>query len=167
MNALVKSQCRAVERLQAETTSNIGRLAEALGTHSLQHAERTHDRRAIGQRQALLGGERHRLQAGAPQRRSAWENFTCVLRFTHANEGQAHVREWRQITAGAERTLVWNDRMHAAVEHLQQQVQRADANPRIPTRQGVGTDKHNGTRSRYVKRLPYSHRMTAENVALE
>src|SRR5262245_66387938 len=57
--------------------------------------------------------------------------------------------------------------MHTAVKHFQQQVQRVNANPRVPTRQGVGTDEHNGTRGRNVKRLPDPNRMTAENVTLE
>src|SRR5690349_11015227 len=97
MNALVKGQGRAVERLQAEATGNISRLAEALGTHGLQYAERTHDRRAIGQRQALLSGERHRLQASATQGLSTRYHFTPILRFPQGNEGKAHVGERRQV----------------------------------------------------------------------
>jgi hypothetical protein len=66
-----------------------------------------------------------------------------------------------------ERALLRDDRVHTAVEPLQQQAQGVYADARVPARQGVGADEHNGARGRRVKRLPDPHGMTAQDVPLQ
>jgi hypothetical protein len=57
--------------------------------------------------------------------------------------------------------------MDARVEHIHQQLQRGEANPRVSACEGVGADQHDRARRWDIERITNSHSMTDQNVALE
>ena len=134
---------------------------------TLQRAQRAHHRGAVGQRQPFLGGQRHRLQAGPPQRLRAGQPFAAVLRLAQPDQHQRHVGQRGQIAAGAQRAFLRDARMHAAVEHVQQQLQRLDADAGMAARQRVGADQHDRAHGGGVQRIARADRVADQDVALQ
>jgi len=97
----IKSPGRAVQSLQTQAASGISHQAEILGLERGQDADGSGEGRAIGQGQALLGFQGHRRQAGPCQGLLANQPLTFIHHLAQANEGQGHVGQRRQITAGA------------------------------------------------------------------
>jgi hypothetical protein len=53
-----------------------------------------------------------------PQCVGAFHSLAIEKRFALSNQGERQMRERREITARADGTLFWNNRMHAAIQHL-------------------------------------------------
>ena len=57
--------------------------------------------------------------------------------------------------------------MHAAVEHVQQQLQRRDADAGMAPRQRVGADQHHGAHGGGVQRIADADRVADDDVVLQ
>jgi len=167
VNALVEGQRRAVQRLQAQAAGDVGDLAQPLGVVSLQRADRAHHRRAVGQGQPLLGRQRDRLESGAGQRLATGQDRALVFGLALADQGQTHVCQRGEIAARAERSLLRDDRMHARVQHPDQQIERAGPDAGIATGERVGPHQHDRPHGGRIERIAHADRVALDDVALE
>ena len=102
VDARIERSRRAVKRLTAQRARHIRHLGHPLSACRDQHPDSGHERRAIGQSQALFGSEEQRLQAGPAQRLSAWQDLATVPRLALPYKHQPHVSQGSKVAAGPE-----------------------------------------------------------------
>ena len=108
---------RALQRLERESARAVGCPREPARPDERERALRSHELRAVDQRQALLGDQPHRLEPGAPQRVAAGQQLALVPRLALADERQRQVRERREIARGSDRPARRHPRQNAAFRH--------------------------------------------------
>jgi hypothetical protein len=140
VDARIESQRRAVQRLQAQAAGDVGDAAQGARPPRFERAQRRHHGRAVGERQSFFGGQRRRRQSFGRQRGGADQHCAIDLGLAHPDQHQRHVRQRRQVAAGAERAFLRDDGMHAAIEQFEQQLQRRKPHAGVPARQRVGAD---------------------------
>ena len=150
-----------------ERAGDVGRERDILRFHDGQRAQCGHQRRAVGQRQPFLGRQLHGGQAGGGQRLGAGHALPVEFRLAQADHRQGDVRQRRQVTRRAQRPLDRHDRVHAALQHPQQQGEDLQPDAGVTFGQGVGADQHHGPHDRRLERRADPHRVAHDDVALQ
>ena len=109
-----------------------------------ERPDRGHELGAVDQRQALLGGEHERLQAGAAQSLGAGHHLAVQLDHALADQRQGQVCERCQVAAGAQRAARRHHRVHARGEQRQQQLDGLAADAGRAGRERVRAQQHRG-----------------------
>ena len=110
--------------LERHRADHVGGGGEPFGAQHAQRRDAGHHLRAVDQREAFLRAERDRLEPGALERDGARQTLAAIERLALADQRERHVRERREIAAGADRALARHDRRDAALEHRDDQVER-------------------------------------------
>ena len=111
---------------------------------------------------SLIGSSPAAARASAPRVERPVEP-----RPTLADERQREVCERREIAARADRSARGDARQHAAVEALDQQLDRLDARARVTLRERIRTKQHRGAHDVGRIRLPDAARMAAQQPQLQ
>jgi hypothetical protein len=129
-----------------------------------QRIERQRGRhlRAVDEGQAFLGPELQRLQAGAFQRLRARQPHAVERGLAFADQGQAQVRQRREVARRAHRALRRNDRQHAAVVQRQQAVDDFLAHARKAAREAGRLEQQHQAHHAIGQRLADAHGMRAQ-----
>jgi hypothetical protein len=93
------------------------------------------------------------LQPDLSQSLGRWHDAALELDVALANHGEREMRERRQITGRPNRALLRDDRMHAAIQQRQQQVERFQPDAGMAACQRVGADEHDGAGGGNVERV--------------
>ncbi len=158
---------RALQRLERECASDIRRLRQPARPRQAERAERGHELRAVHERQALLGLQPDRLEAGRRQRFGARKQAPVEPGLALANQRQRKVREWRQVTARPDRPAARHARQDAAVEALDEQLDRLDPGARKPFRERIRAQHHRCPHDLRRVRLAHPARVAAQQADLE
>ncbi len=113
VQAPVEDAFAAEIRFQRDRADDICDGRQPFGAQDTKRRDRRHELRAVDEREAFLGAEHDRLQAGTLERNGARQSLVAVIRFSFADERQRHMRERRKIAAGADGALRGYDRRDA------------------------------------------------------
>ena len=93
------------------------RLRGTMGAEQAGQRQRGRDLRAVDQRQAFLGGQHDRLQAGCGESAARRHALAVEEGFALAHHHRRHMRERRKIAGSADRALFRDDRDDALFQH--------------------------------------------------
>jgi hypothetical protein len=91
----------------------------------------------------------------------------AVPGFSFADEHEREVGERSQVAAGADRSTGRDHRMHAAIQELDEQLERVQPDAREPLGQHVGSQRHGCADDRHRQRVADAGGMTAEQIGLQ
>jgi hypothetical protein len=120
MDALVEGGGRAEERFQGHGAGNVGKAREPRCAPQCERADCGQRLRPVQECEAFLALQAHWLDARAVERLTAWQPVAAIHRFALAYDAKGQVRQRREIAAGADRSLLGNQRVHAAIQHVSQ-----------------------------------------------
>jgi hypothetical protein len=132
VDARVEGAVAAARRVDRQRADDQRRLEHRLEGEEGVQRERGRDLRAVDQRQAFLGRQRERRDAGRAQRRVGRHALAVLPELALADQRQRQVGERRQVARGADRALRRDPRHEAGVEHRQQRVDHLLAHARAP-----------------------------------
>ena len=158
---------RAVQGFEAQRAGDVGHVGSVFGLEHRQAAKRGHQGGAVGQRQALFGLEGERRQAGGEQGLAARHDLPVDLGLAQADQDQRHMRQGRQVAAGAERALARDNRVDAAFKHAQQQLDDLGPAAGVAFGQRVGADQHHGAHHRRLQWPADADGVAHDDVALQ
>jgi hypothetical protein len=138
----MEARLGSLQRLERESTGQVGGPGEPPGSHQRQRRHRRHELRAVDQRQAFLRGESDRLEPGGSERVGPAVEGPVEPRMTLADERQRQMRERVR-----DRRLLRPSRERARaagrpVETLDQQLHRLDVGARVALRERVRPEQH-------------------------
>jgi hypothetical protein len=143
MDAVVERRVAALRRVDAERAGDDGAGEDVLGREQPLERQRRRDLGPVEQRQAFLGLELHRGEAGAPQCVRRRHPHALEEDLAMADQGGAEMRERRQVSRSADRSLRRDHRDDAAVDHVEQRLDHLgpDAGMSAPQARGL-EDRH-------------------------
>ena len=89
------------------------------------------------------------------------------MHFTFANQGQGHMRQLNQVSAGANTAMAGDKRINAPVHEFGEQSHHVRMNARFPLQERADTRYHGCLHGSIAKWLPGARRMAANNVVLQ
>src|SRR5687767_12308009 len=84
-----------------------------------------------------------------------------------ADEDEREMCERREVAARADRSARWHHWMHAAIEQLDEQLERLLADSGVPLRQHVGAQRHRCTYRGHRQRIADAGGVTSQQVHLK
>ena len=124
--------------------------------------------RAVDERQAFLGAERVRSDAGLSQRGCRIRPFATRyvhLPFTHHDTGD--MTERGEVSACPDTSLLRHDRNDARIDQADQHVEQRRANSARWTKQHVGPEQHAGAHDVRRQGISQAGAVTANEIDLE
>ena len=140
---------------------------QTLGHEQAVQRQRIRHLGAVNQRQALFRGQHHRRDAGGFQCVGGLHQFAVDAHFTHAQHGQRHVRQRRQVAGRADRTLGRDGRHDARVEQREQRIHDERTHAGIATRQAADLHQYDQAHHGVREQRAGADRMRQDQVALQ
>ena len=103
-----------------------------------ERPDRTHHLGPVEERQAFLGLERQRLEAGFAQRQHRRHERAADLHLAPADEGQRQVRERREVPGRPDAPLLGDDRMDAQAQEVEEAIDEQGPAAAVTQRERVG-----------------------------
>jgi hypothetical protein len=141
-DALVEGHDGALQRLERHRAGEVGDPAGGLGVEHGERADRGHVLGAVQERQALLGLERHRRQAGGGQRGRGGLADAAVLDLALADQAERQVGQRREIAGRADRAAARDQRVDPGGEHRAQLIGDDGAGAAAAGREHRGAQQH-------------------------
>src|SRR5439155_12034258 len=88
-------------------------------------------------------------------------------RFPFTNHSEGQVRERGEIATGADRSLLGNERVNAAIQHLAEQLNHLESHTAKPEREDICTQENHRAHFRNRERLANPATMAADKVELQ
>ena len=129
MNARVKCAGGAAQRVEGQAANDIGGIRQALCGFPFQAADGQHGLGAVDQAEAFLGMKLDRGHTRTYQSLPAAQDRASELGFAFPNQHQRHMREWRQIAAGADASFTRDEGRYAAIEELAETLRHQRPDP--------------------------------------
>src|SRR6185369_7629841 len=111
--------------------------------------------------------KRDRLQTRFFQSDHTSKSFAFELRLAFTDQYTRKMCQRRKVAASSETSLFRNDRVNAAIQKFQDEVECREPNSRISSRQGICTDQHDGPYSRRVEGIADTNCVANDNISLE
>src|SRR5581483_6990816 len=127
---------------QRHRARDVGRLRKAARADEAEGAERGHELRSVDERQALLRQQRRRREARTLERVPSRQPLAVEPRLTLADQREGEMGERGKVAARADRAPARDDRKHAAVEALEQQLDELGPRARAAFRERVRAQQH-------------------------
>ena len=118
LQALVKGDDRAAERLQRQGAGHVRQLDQPLGPGECEGPDRGQSARAVDQGESLLSLQRDRRETGASQRLTAGQALSPIAGLALADQDQGQVGERGQVAAGPDGAALGDDRVHLMIEEI-------------------------------------------------
>ena len=128
---------------------------------------RRHELRAVDQGEPFLREQPHRFEPDAAECLGAVDQLAVDDGLPFADERQREMRERREISRRADRAAGGHARQHAAVQALEQQLDRLDPRARVALRERVRAQQHRGANDRVRIRLTDAAGVRAQQAELE
>ncbi len=122
---------------------------------------------AVEQRQAFLGAQRQRLQAGLRQRLRGRQALAADEGFADADHHRGQMRQRRQIAGRADRALARHHRHHVVLQQRFQQRERSRTHAGGPLCQAGQLQRQHQPHHRHRHRLADPGRMRQHDIALQ
>ncbi len=167
VHARVERGIATLCRVQRERTGHHGRLHQALGHEQAVQRQRRRDLGAVDQRQALFRRQHHRRDAGRLERVIGFDQFPIDAHRPHAQHGQRHVRQRRQIARCAHRALGWNGRHDASVVQGDQGIDDQGTHAGEAARQAADFHQHDQAHHRVRQQFAGTDRVRQDQIALQ
>ena len=126
-----------------------------------------HDLRAVDERKALLGRKLNGRKPGQLHCPFSGHDRVLIFRFALAQHDQHDMRQRRKIAARAERALLRDHRMHAAVQHGKQRFERRQADAGIAACKRVAPQQHRPAHDLARQRRAHAAGMADDQIALK
>jgi hypothetical protein len=140
---------------------------EHLGVVQGETADRGHHLGAVDERDRLLRRELDGLQVSALQRLGAGEPLPLEHRLALADEDERGVRERREVTGGPDAPVHRDDRMDAAVEKVEEEVDGLGPHAGAPGGEGVRAQEEDRPGDVCRQRVADARGVAAQEVVLE
>ena len=155
LDPLVVGPVGAEQRLDRQRAGQVGRLDQHAAVVDREGQQRLHRLGPVDQRQALLGGQRQRLEPVGGQHlggREAAGRAAGDAQQALADQRLSQMRELGQVTGGAHRALARDHRQQVQGQQLEQPRGQLGPHPRVAGRQRPGPQQENGAHSLVVQR---------------
>ena len=123
MNPRVESGIRSEERIERQSTDDVGATHEPLSLDHRVRQKRRDDLRSVDERQAVFRVQANLLEPGARERFFAGKPLAAIKRFALADQDERDMGERSEVPARAHRPFLWHDRVHPFVEHRHESVE--------------------------------------------
>ena len=151
---LVKVVRVAVERDARHRGDARGELRQVRRAFEREAGQRRHHRRPVHDRQALLGAQANRLQAGLGERGGGRHPAARIHDVALTAHHRGHIRQRRQIATGAHRALGGNQRQDVVLEQRGELFEQPDADARVAAAQRREPRREHRARLRLVEECP-------------
>ena len=170
-----RARCIAGRKLVLEPCSDSSERAHArsavaakpLRAHDAEGRHRRHELRAVDEGQALLARQANRLEAYRPERGGSVQELTVHDGLPLPHERERQMSERRKVAARPDRSARRHPREHAAVQALEQELDRRDVRARETLRKRIRTEQHRRTHDVVGIRLTHAARVAAQQAELE
>jgi len=161
---------RTFRRLDGHGTGDVGDFPQLSGANQRVGKDGRADLRAVDERQPLARLEPIRFQLGPAERLLAVYQSKPALgcaglgqiRCPFADHEQAHVRQRREVAAGADAALLRDGRHDAAIEHLDEMLDQPDGDTGMSLHQRL-----DAKRQRQAGDADVQHRAPADGMAAQ
>ena len=157
----------AQQRLGAHRRSDGGGRQERLCLEQRQDPDRRHLLGTIEQSQAFLGQQPHWFEAAPAECLCAVEHFPVQLGPAAADERQAQVRQWRQVTRSANRALLGHLGVDAQAQEIEQPLDDLGPAAALAAGERVGAQQQHRPHRRAVMGGAHARRVADEQVLLQ
>ena len=140
---------------------------EAAGSDEAERAHRRHELRPVDEREPFLGLERDRSETDAGERLRSSDALSVEERIALADQRERQVRERSQVAARSDRASTRDARNEAAVQALEQVLDRLDARAGVALRECVRAEEHRRADDLVRIRIADTRRVTSEEAKLE
>ena len=155
----------AASTARAPVTS--ARAEDILGREEAGGGKRGRDLRAVEERQALLGGEVHRRQAGGLEALQRGDRAAAPAHLADAQQHGRHMGQRRQVAGGADRALGRDAGMDAGIDQLHQRLQHAPPHAGVAEREAVDLEDHDQAHEPVIEQRPGAGGMRQHEAALQ
>ena len=158
VDASIERLRRAAHRLQAHRRGRVCRAPQHPGVVHQQRREAGLRLGAVHERQPLFRFQLDRLQARGPERGAV---------IPLADQREREMRQRRQVARRSHAALGRHARMHAGVEHRDEELRQAGPHAARAPHEHVGTQQHHCAHRLSGQRLAHAGGMAANQVELE
>ena len=163
-----EARARALQRLERQRAGEVGRLREPARAHEAERAERGHELRAVDEREPLLrlqpdGLEPDARRAPPPPGRSSPSTDASPS----PTSGSARCASGARSPLAPTEPRLGTCGQHAAVEALDQQLDRLDPRARVALRERVRAQQHRRAHDLVRVRLADAARVAAQQAELQ
>ena len=158
---------RALQRLEGERARDVRRPGESLRPNDRQRADGGHELGPVDERQAFLGLQLDRLEAGADERLGPREDVAVDLRVALADQREREVRERGEVARRADGAPARHERGHARVQAAEEQLHGLDPRARVPLGERVRAQEHRPPHHLVGVRLADAARVASQEPELE
>ena len=162
-----EARARALQRLERERAREIRSRGEATRSNHAERGHRGHELRAVDEREPLLAREPDRLQPDGAERSGPVQELPVDERLALPDERQRQVCERSEIAARAHGPARGHPRQHAAVQTLEQELDRDDARAGESLGERVRPQQHRRADDVVGVRLTDAARMASEEPELQ
>ena len=154
--------------LDAHRRGHARRCPQAVGIGQEQRADRGHQLGPVEEREALLGAEHERFQAGCAEGDERRHDLAVHLHLAPADQRQGEVGQRREVARCAHGPLGRNERVDPSREEREQPLDHdCGATAAVAERQGVGAEQEHRPDDLAVKRSADARRVAHQEVLLE
>ena len=156
----------AAESLQGEGGSGLGGVEEGFEADELEAAEGEHGLGAVEQGDALFGEELDGVEAGLREGFGGGEEGATIVSGSLSDEGEGHVGEGREVSAGAYAAARGDDGRDVVVEQVADALGDEGTDAGEAFGQDVGADEHHAADDSAGQRLTHATAVGADEVEL-
>ncbi len=167
VDARVEGDVGALEGVEGQGTDDVGRASQAPGLGHREAADRGHELRPVDEGQPLLRLEHERAEAGGAEAVGAREPALLEDALALADQDEGEVGERGEVAARADRALRRDDRVDAAVQQLDEELEGLEPDAGEALGQHVRAEEDEGARLLRPERGPDAGGVRAEEVQLE
>ena len=167
VNTRIEGRVRTLGGFGRQRAGDERRLEQQFGLE--QSGERIGGRklRAVQQREPFLGGELDRREACTRKRLGGGKALVADEDFAHADHRHRHMRQWREVAAGADRALRGDHRGQAVDEHRFQQSHGFGPHARGALCKAGEFQRHHQPDDRDWRRIANPRRVAEHDIALK
>ena len=167
VNARIERTVAAARGVDGQRANDQRRLEHRLEGEERVQRERGRRLRAVDEREAFLGAERERRDAGRKQRFAGGPTGAVDDELALADQRERHVRERREVAGCTDRPLLGHVRNQSRVVHGDQRIDDGLAHARGAARERGGLQREHQAHDRSRQRRADAGRMRAHEVELQ
>ena len=163
----MKLVARALQRLERERARDVGGARQPPRAHEPERACAAMNCVPLISDSPSFASSRTGASPTAASASAAGEQLALDPRLAFADERQREVGERREVAARADRAAARHVRQDAAVQALEQQLDRLDPRARVALRERVRAQQHRGAHDLVGVRLADAARVAAQQAQLQ
>ena len=142
MDGRLEARARPLQRLERERARKICRRGKAARSNHAERRHRGHELRPVDEREPLLAGQPDRLEPDGTERGRAVQELPVDERLALPHQRERQVGERSEVAARTDGPARRHPRQHAAVQALDEKLDRGDVSAGEPLGQCVRPQQH-------------------------